>query len=204
MIITIDREFGSGGRELGKRLSDALEISCYDDEIIEMITEEHGFDADYVARLSESTLQAAYPLTIGRRFSVPYKVMEQSVMVAVSQRKIIEKLAQQGDCVIIGRCADAILAHLNPLRIFVHADRISKIKRCQERAAAHENFSSAEIERRMRRIDKNRAKQYEMVSNTPWGAKASYDLCVNTTGREIKILIPALVKYVRCWFGETN
>ena len=71
MIITINREFGSGGRELGKRLADALSIPCYDDEIIEMITKEHGWDAGYVARVSERSIRTAYPLTIGRRFSVP-------------------------------------------------------------------------------------------------------------------------------------
>ena len=103
MIITISREFGSRGRELGKRLSDALHIPCYDNEIVKMISDEHGFDPDYVTRVSESSLRAEYPLTIGRRFSIPYKVMEQSIMVAVTQQKVIEKLAQQGDCVIVGR-----------------------------------------------------------------------------------------------------
>lgn len=202
MIITIDREFGSGGRELGKRLSDALKIPCYDDEIIAMVTKENGLDADYVARLSESSLRAAYPLTIGRRFSVPYKVMEQSIMVAVTQRKVIEKLAQQGDCVIVGRCADAILAHMNPLRIFVYANQASKLQRCQERAAEHEKFSLAEMERRMRQIDKNRAKQHEMVANIAWGAKDGYDLCINTSGKEIKSLVPAIANYVAGWFGK--
>ena len=102
MIITISREFGSGGRELGKRLSEALHIPCYDNEIIAMISDEQGLDPDYVARVSESSLRAEYPLTVGRRFSIPYKVMEQSIMVAVTQQKIIEKLARQGDCVMSG------------------------------------------------------------------------------------------------------
>lgn len=79
MIITVSREFGSGGRELGKRLSEALHIPCYDNEIIAMISNERGLDMDYVARISESSLRAEYPLTIGRRFSIPYKVMEQSI-----------------------------------------------------------------------------------------------------------------------------
>ena len=86
MIITISRE-------LGKRLSEALQIPCYDHTIIEMISKENGLDSDYVARISESDLQVAYPPTIGRRFSIPYKVMEQSIMVAVTQQKVVEKLA---------------------------------------------------------------------------------------------------------------
>lgn len=79
MIITISREFGSGGREFGKHLSEALQIPCYDHTIIELISKENGRNNDYVARVSESDLQVAYPPTIGRRFSIPYKVMEQSI-----------------------------------------------------------------------------------------------------------------------------
>lgn len=188
MLITISRE-------LGKRLSEALYIPCYDNEIIAMISDEQGLDPDYVARVSESSLQAEYPLTVGRRFSIPYKVMEQSIMVAVTQQKVIEKLAQQGDCVIVGRCADSVLAHLHPLRIFVYADRVSKLKRCQERSTEQENFTLAEMERQMRQIDKNRAKKHELTAGIPWGAKEGYDLCINTSGREIKTLIPALAAY---------
>lgn len=200
MIVTINREFGSGGRELGKRLSDALSIPCYDDEIIEMITKEHGLDGGYVARLSESSIRAAYPLTIGRRFSMPYAVIEQSIKVAVAERKIIEDLAQQGDCVIIGRCADVILAEHNPINIFVYADETSKLKRCQERAKPGEYLTEQEMKRRIYQIDRSRAKQYETFSHFRWGAKEAYHLCVNTSGREIKTLIPAISEYVKCCF----
>ena len=203
-IVTISREFGSGGRELGKRLSDALGVPCYDNEIIEMITKEHGFDADYVAQISESGLKASYPLTIGRRFSTSYTGLEQQVQVVVAQRKIIERLGEQGDCVIVGRCADVILAHLKPLRVFVYASQASKLDRCRKRAAESERLTPLEMERRMRRIDKNRAEQYDLVGGADWGARGSYDLCVNTSGKEIKTLIPALAEYARCWFGESG
>ena len=67
MIITISREFGSGGRELGKRLAEALHIPCYDHQIIEMIAKENGLNADYVANVGEKCIEAAYPMTIGHR-----------------------------------------------------------------------------------------------------------------------------------------
>lgn len=159
MIITVDREFGSGGRELGKRLSDALNIPCYDDEIIEIIAKEHGLDVNYVAHISESSLQMLYPLTVGRRLSIPHQVIQQRLEVEIAQNKLFERLAQQGDCVIVGRCADVTLAHLRPFRIFVYADRISKVARCQERASEQENLISADLEWQMRKIDKNRSKQ---------------------------------------------
>ena len=106
-IVTISREFGSGGRELGKRLADTLNLPCYDQEIIEMIAEQHGFDKDYVAHISEKDLRAAYPLTIGHRLTPSFRVTDMSIQVAVTQQKIIQQFANQGDCVIVGRCDPA-------------------------------------------------------------------------------------------------
>ncbi len=109
-IITISREFGSGGRELGKRLAEELGIHCYDHEIIELIAKEHGFDERYVANISEKCIEAAYPTTIGHRFAMPpVQIMDQGFQVAAAQQQIIENFAKQGDCVIVGRCADVIL-----------------------------------------------------------------------------------------------
>lgn len=198
MIITISREFGSGGRELGKRLADALQIPCYDNEIITMIANEHGFDENYVAHVSERSIQAAYPLTIGHRFvRTPSHVTKQAIKIAVEQRKIIEGVALQGDCVIVGRSADVILKDYNPFNIFVYADQAAKLQRCIERTPEDEKLTLSELERKMRDIDKNRAKHRELYSDTKWGAKENYHLCVNTSGKEIKSLIPTLAEYVK-------
>lgn len=80
MIITISREFGSGGRELGKRLSETLQIPCYDKEIIALIAKEQGLDERYLTHISEKGFQASYPLTIGRRFAMtPHPVTQQKI-----------------------------------------------------------------------------------------------------------------------------
>ena len=130
MIITISREFGSGGRELGKRLAEALHIPCYDHQIIELIAKENGLNADYVANVGEKCIEAAYPMTIGHRLAMmPVTVMDQPIRVAVAQRQLLEKFAQQGDCVIVGRCADVILKDYHPLNLFVYADMDAKLKR---------------------------------------------------------------------------
>ena len=199
MIITVDREFGSGGRELGKRLSDTLKIPCYDDEIIEIIAKEYGLDVNYVEYMSENRIQMVYPLTVGRRLSIPSELVQQSLQVEIAQNKLFKRLAQQGDCVIVGRCAGVTLAHLHPFRIFVYADMASKIARCQKRAPAQENLTPTGLEKKMRKIDKNRSKQHRMAANIPWGAKEGYEICINTSGKEIKALVPAFAEYIRKW-----
>ena len=202
-IITISREFGSGGRELGKRLADELGIPCYDNEIIEMIAKENGFDEQYVANVSEKSIEAAYPMTIGHRFALPaMQLVDQSIRVAAAQRQIIENFAKQGDCVIVGRGADVILEDMKPLNLFVYADMTSKVERCRQRAPEGEDLTENELMRMIRQIDKQRAQHHQMYTDTRWGAKEGYHLCINTSGKEIKQMIPALAQFVRSWFGE--
>ena len=200
-IITISREFGSGGRELGKRLAEELGIPCYDHEIIEMIAKENGFDERYVANVSEKSIEAAYPMTIGHRFAMPpLQIMDQPIRVAAAQRQIIENFAGKSDCVIVGRCADSILEDLNPMNLFVYADMASRVQRCVDRAPAGEDLTRKELEKMINQIDKQRRQYHQMYSDRRWGDKEGYHLCVNTSNREIKSLVPALAAYVKVWF----
>lgn len=201
MIITISREFGSGGRELGKRLSDVLEIPCYDKEIIQMIAEKQGFDEQYISHVSERNLQTLYPLTIGRRFTMTqHPITKQAVAIAAEQQKTIKNFAKQGDCIIIGRCADIILKDYFPFNIFVYADMDTKLNRCMERTEKGENLTSAELEHKIQEIDKKRAKYREFYTTTKWGASENYHLCINASGLEIRKIVPVLAEYVRLWF----
>ena len=201
MIITISREFGSGGRALGKRLSESLGIPCYDKEIIQMIAKEHGFDEQYVSHVSEKSIQVTYPFTIGRRFAVtPKDITKQAVTVAVTQQTIIENFAKQSDCIIIGRCADVILKDYNPFNIFVYADKAAKLQRCMEHAKEGETLTLVELEHNMRAIDKNRARHRDFYTDAKWGANENFHLCINTSGFEIKKLVPILAEYIKLWF----
>lgn len=200
-IITISREFGSGGRELGKRLADALHIPCYDHEIIEMVAQKSGLDKNYVEHISEKDIRLFYAATIAHRLIVPYPAMQQSVSVAVAEHELLRKLADEGDCVIVGRCADVVLQEHKPLNLFVYADTESKLERCRQRAQSQEQLSERELLRKMKQIDKDRAAYRELFTESTWGKKESYHLCVNTSGKEIKTLIPALAEYAKAWFG---
>lgn len=202
-IITISREFGSGGRELGKRLADALGVPCYDREIIKLIAEQNGFDESYVSHLSEKVIQVSYPMTIGRRFVTTNPVLEQQIKIISSQREILRQFAQKGDCVIVGRCADIILRDMKPMNIFVYADQQAKIDRCIANGKEGENLDPKVLAKKIKSIDKERAAYRELFTDTEWGDMRSYHLCVNTTGKEVKALVPGLVEYVNGWF-EAN
>lgn len=199
-IITINREFGSGGRELGKRLADALGIPCYDREIIDMVAKQKGINRDYVSHISEKDIRIFYSTTIARRFATTNPITQQSVDVYVAQQKILRELASQSSCVIVGRAADVVLKDMNPINLFIYADEESKIARCKQRATENEKLTDKEIMKKMKQIDKGRAAHHALFADTKWGDVKSYHLCINTSGKDIKLLIPAISDYIRCWF----
>ncbi len=201
-IITISREFGSGGRELGKRLADALGIACYDQQLIEMVAEKENLDLAYVANRTERDMRSFYPATIARGFSRPNYALLQSMQIMSSEHELIRKLASEGDLVIVGRAADIILSEYHPFRIFVCADDASKLARCHARAEDNEILSDKEMIRKCREIDKRRASYRKMFTDKKWGEASGYDLCVNTSRKDIKTLVPIIVSYIEHWYAE--
>ena len=204
-IITISREFGSGGRELGKRLADALGFDYYDREIITAIAENKGMDEGYVAHALEDHGWRDVPLTFRHSFVPtisPYTVQTDLLL---EQTKVIREIAKAGkDCVIVGRNADVLLEDCVPFDLFVCADMEARVRRCQERAAPDEKLSPKEMERKIRSIDKNRARIRDIITGSRWGERGSYHLTVNTTGWEIKELTPAVVEFAVRWFGRSE
>ncbi len=194
-IITINRQFGSGGRELGKRLAEMLGIAYYDSEIITEIATRSGLATEYVNNIVEKKPIVYYPITIGRSFMTqPLQRVDFQSKIFGEQHALITELADKSDCVIIGRCADYILRDRKPLRIFVYADMESKIKRCREKGPEEERLTDKELRQKISGIDKKRAKYYEFYTGHPWGDKLNFDLCINTTQTAIKDLVSAIAK----------
>ena len=195
-IITIGREFGSGGRELGRRLAEELGFEYYDKEIITAIAEKTSMSQEYVQEVLEGKPHHLYPITIGQSMFIAdsfYIQQEQSIYLA--QSEIIRELAQKSNCVIVGRCADFILQDLKPFRIFVYADIESRIARCIERNSdAEKHLTEKEMKKQILSIDKNRAKYYDYYTGNKWGDKNNYDLCINTTGFVIKDIATVISK----------
>lgn len=199
-IITISREFGSGGRELGHRLAELLGVPCYDQALIDLAAARQGIDPSQVERIPRQEIPICYALTAGRRFEAP-PAAEPSLRTAVAQQEVLRRLARQGDCVIVGRCAGVILRELEPLNVFVHADIRARLARCAARAPEGEQMTEAELLRRMQQIDKGRAACRELFADGKWGSREVCHLCVNTTGREIGSLAAALAGYAEHWFS---
>ncbi|MBR5797398.1 MAG: cytidylate kinase-like family protein, partial [Clostridia bacterium] len=162
-IITISREFGSGGRELGKRLADALGFDYYDREIITAIAKNQQLDEAYVEKVLDQHAWQMIPLTFHHSFSGANMLQTAQTNLLLEERRILESIVRLGkDCVIVGRNADILLRDEHPLNIFVCADMDAKIRRCQERAENGENLSYKEIERNARSIDRARAQTRNM------------------------------------------
>lgn len=202
-IITISREFGSGGRELGKRLADALGFAYYDREIVSSIAEKCNLDEGYVENVLRKGLTINVPVTFGHTFyfySDP--TSENELKVLNTQQQIIKELALRGDCVMVGRSSGIILEKYNPLRLFVYADMEWKVKRCRERASADEHLTDRELEKKIRQIDAGRARHQKLLTDRKWGDREGYDLCINTTSLEIKKISPGLKEMALCWFDQ--
>lgn len=200
-IITISREFGSGGRELGKRLSELLGYGYYDREIVAAIAENKGMNESYVEKLTESRAMKSVPMHFRSSFSGGIAMGQARTDLLLEQKKVIEAIARTGkNCVIVGRNADVLLQDSAPFKLFVCADMDAKIRRCMERAGKDEKLSRKEMERKIRAIDKGRAQARQIVTDIPWGDRTAYHLTVNTAEWDIKELAPMIAGIANCWF----
>lgn len=201
-VITIGREFGSGGREIGRRIAEKLQFSYYDREIVTEIAKRTKLSEEYVERITEDRPYMPYPIHAGMSFHTAYYAyteFDRSLAVFAEQHIIIKELAEKSDCIIVGRCADYVLKEKAPFRIFVFADTESKLKRCRERSPEDENLSDSKMKRNIRSIDRGRARYYNYFSQQKWGARENYDLLINTSGKDIRQVSDAVADYLKSY-----
>lgn len=202
-IITVSRQFGSGGREVGKRLAEALGVAYYDREIITAVAQRSGLAEEYIASISERGVNTYYPITFGHTFSYSTGLVDPHVEVMSEQNKLLKSLAEKGDCLIVGRCADVVLREHTPFNLFIYADQDSKLKRCRSRQSEEEKqLSDNELKRRMAKVDKDRSRYRALLTDIRWGDPAAYHLCVNTTGWDMAKLVESLVPLAQGWFDR--
>ena len=199
-IITISREFGSGGKEIGKRLADKLGYAFYDSKIIDLLVKETGMSEKYINNISEKGVYPV-PFQFGKTFTTNLSIQKNQIDILIKQNKILNDIAEKGNAVIVGRGANTILKDYNPINIFVYADEKSKIKRCREKGNEEEKLSDKELLNKIREVDKNRKAFNDLIANFEWGNKENYDLCINTTNINIKNIITPLADYINTCKG---
>jgi cytidylate kinase len=196
-IITIGREFGSGGRELGRKIAEKLGWEFYDKEIITEIAKRTEFSEHYIHEVLENNPHELYPITVGHTFTfIDTYALQRKQTVFIEQENTIKQMAENSNCVIVGRCSDFILRNENPLKLFVYADMESKVKRCREREEV-DHLSDKKLKKTIKKIDKNRAKYYEFYTGHKWSNKYNYDLMVNTSNGDLDKIAESICKLMK-------
>ena len=187
-IITISREFGSGGRTIGKEVAAKLGVPCYDQELIEKIAEQSGFSPAYIQEQGEYAVRAGWlSNALASRFSNGLTSQDQLWLI---QRKVILELAEKGPCVIVGRCADYILRkEADCLTAFIHAD----MQKRAERIVQVYGERAETPEKRLRDKDKRRAAYYQFYTDMTWGDARHYDVALDSGVFGIEKCVSTLV-----------
>ncbi|MCH5202992.1 MAG: cytidylate kinase-like family protein [Oscillospiraceae bacterium] len=180
-IITVARQFGSGGREIAEALAKELNIKFYDKELISLAAKESGMNPEVFEKIDEqATNSLLYTLSMGLyNFGNGFSAMGDLPVndkLYIIQHKMIKRIADNGPCVILGRCADYILKDRSDvISIFINADMEYRKKHAIE----HHNIDKKRAEQIISKADKTRANYYSFYSGQKWGQAKNYDLCIN-------------------------
>ena len=168
-IITVSRQFGSGGRTIAREVARRLNIPCYDQELIEKVEKDSGFTKEYISENDENSSTGILTSMFGKSFGRD--------LVWTSQCKVICRLAKEGPCVIVGRCADYVLREKAELfKVFIHAD----IKKRAERIVSVYGESDIAPQKLIKEKDKRRASYYSYYTDTDWGIASNYDISLDS------------------------
>ena len=206
VVITIARQYGSGGKTIGEMLSKKLGIEYYDKDLINLASEKSGINADLFMKADEKVKNS--PLFRAVSKVKPYKgelITPDSKNFTSAdnlfnyQAKIIKELAHEGSCVIIGRCADYVLEDEdNVLSVFVHAPKDF----CMEMAAKKHSMSASELEKFIEKTDKGRADYYKYHTGREWTDARNYDLCLDSSKLGFERCVDEIIAYINVRFGK--
>ena len=174
-VITISRQFGSGGRTIGRQVAQKLGIPCYDQELMEKLAEKSGFAKEYIKERGEYTERGGWLANaLSGRIGGG---MNNQDHIWIAQRELILELAGKGPCVIVGRCADYILKdQADCLNVFIHADMEHRAKRIVEQYGQREDAP----EKRLRDKDKRRTAYYQFYTDMEWGRAENYHIALDS------------------------
>lgn len=199
-IITIGRQFGSGGREIGEMVAEHFGIKCYDKELLSRAAKESGFCEEMIQNHDERPTNSFLYNLVMDTYSFGYNSssfvdMPISHKVFLAQFDTIKKIASEGPCVIVGRCADYALSDFdNVLNLFIYGEEDAKIRRIKERFDDVKSDDKARD--MMNKKDKQRQSYYNYYSSKKWGRADSYDLCINSSKLGIEGTVKFIIQYI--------
>ena len=183
VIITIGRQFGSGGRVIGHKLAERLGIAYYDKELITLASKESGICGEFFEKADEKASNSLLKaFTMG--FSLNSTIFQNNDYLSNEslfqiQSDVIRKVAAEKSCILVGRCADYILRdNKDCLSVFISASLEDRIRRAME---YNDKLKASDAEEFLRKADKSRASYYNYYTDKTWGAADSYDLCINSS-----------------------
>ncbi len=198
-IITISRQFSSGGREVGRLLAELLGYSYYDKELIKAVSEKTGFVAEYIDKYSEVTTPSSFPYTIGRAFGTYKKSPLDDLQAA--QSEVLKDIVEVKGSVVVGRSADYILRDKDPFKVFIYSSNMdARIDRCYDTVPEDKEKSRNAIESEINKIDKQREKYYRFCTGQKWGETENYNLCIDTY--EVDVVTAANIIALAVGIGE--
>ena len=197
-VITIGRQFGSAGREIGEKVAEHFGIKCYDKELLTRAAKESGFCEEMIHNHDERPTNSFLYNLVMDTYSFGYNSssfvdMPISHKVFLAQFDTIQKIAKEGPCIIVGRCADYALAEMsNCLHIFIYGNEESKVKRIMEKYS----LSEAKAREMIIKKDKQRQSYYNYYSSKKWGRADSYDLCINSSILGVEGTANLIIQYI--------
>jgi len=192
MIITIGRQFGSGGKEIGEKVAQKLGYAFYDKELLTMAAEEQGFSAATMQHYDEkptgSLIYSLYMTGAATGENLPL-----NQQLAFAQFNVIRKVAQADNCVIMGRCADYVLRdHPGLVSVFVHSDIERRVSRVMERA----NMNAEQARQAIKKTDRRRSSYYNYFTDRNWGGVDNYDLSVDSGRVGVEGAVELIAKFI--------
>lgn len=201
-VVTVSREFGSGGRNFAKALAEELDFVYVDKEIARELSEKTHMSEGYIEKFLDTGIPSGMPSEEGGEgYSYGYAQTQKNVSLQIETHNLLRNLARDKDIVIVGRAADVILQEFSPFNIFVYAETVAKIENIRKRDPEKRDVPVKEIEREMNRIDTDRYQHHALFSRVRWGEKNGYDLCINTTNVDINKIVTPVADYIKLALG---
>ena len=191
MIITIGRQHGSSGREIARLLAEKLNYKCYDREIVDEAANHSDFSRDLIDAIDEKRMSAFILHAGGYGLNENFRL---NMQVVSAQFDAMRNIAEKGNCIFVGRCADYILRdHDDLVSVFILGDMDERLK-CLER---RQGLDETEARKKIKEVDKDRSSFYRYYSDQTWGDAQNYDMCINSSKLGVEGTVQVILDYIK-------